>query len=77
LDISQIAHAGGEVARGSMFGNLHMALEPVRIEKHEQPGEFYFGTSEESSSGIDSGHPQSRINELMPWAYQPEPSAVA
>ena len=26
---------------------------------------------------IVGGHPQSRIDELMPWAYRPEPSAVA
>jgi transposase len=26
---------------------------------------------------IVGGHPQSRIDELIPWAYRPEPSAVA
>jgi hypothetical protein len=38
MDVGQIAHADGEVARGSMFGDLHMAPGPVRIEKHEQIG---------------------------------------
>jgi hypothetical protein len=38
MNIGQIAHAEGEVARGSMFGDFHMAPRPVRIEKHEQIG---------------------------------------
>ena len=39
MHVGQIAHADGEVARGSMASViLHMAPGPVRIEKHEQIG---------------------------------------
>jgi hypothetical protein len=38
MHVGQIAHAGGEVARSSMFRDLHMAPGSVRVEKHEQIG---------------------------------------
>src|ERR1700722_11364217 len=38
VNVGQITHADGEVARGSMVRDLHMAPGPVSIEKHEQIG---------------------------------------
>ena len=38
VDIDQLAHALGEVARGPLFGNLDLAPGPVRINEDEQVG---------------------------------------
>src|ERR1700693_2083089 len=38
MDIGQIAHAEGEVARRAMFGDFHMAPTLVRVEEYEQIG---------------------------------------
>jgi hypothetical protein len=38
VDIGQVTHAKGEVARRAMFSDFHMALGPVHVEEHEQIG---------------------------------------
>ena len=62
---------------GSDRGAEHWAVIASLIETCKLTGVEPLGYLTDVISRIVNGHPQSRIDELLPWAYSPAPSLKA